>query len=212
MQTALLFLCAFALPFGLAYASGQDKGTTQKVIIMFGPPASGKGTQAKRLAETLHLPHISTGDLLRENISQKTPLGLKAKGFMDAGKLVPDELVLDLLFDRISKPDATQGYILDGVPRTLAQAEAFEKKLSPSASLIVLNLEVSDEVILERALGRKRSDDTPEVVKERLKTYYTQTAPLLDYYRKKQVLVSIDGEKAPEAVFQSLTEALNQKK
>ena len=118
------------------------KGDTAKpqVIILLGPPASGKGTQASKLAAEAKLPHISTGDLFRENISQSTELGLKAKTFMDAGKLVPDELVLDMLFDRVSKPDCKNGYVLDGFPRTIPQAEALDARLGKNVSLKVVNL------------------------------------------------------------------------
>lgn len=206
MQISYIFLFLLAFPFALLFA---DTGNTQKVIALFGPPASGKGTQAIRLAEATQLPHISTGDLFRENISKKTPLGLKAKEYIDAGKLVPDDLVLEILFDRISKPDAQKGYILDGVPRTIAQAEALQKKMPKNASMVVLNLVVSDDTIVQRALARKRQDDTPEVIKERLNAYYTQTAPLIDYYKKKGVLIDIDGEKSPDEVFDSLKKALN---
>lgn len=180
----------------------------KQVIIILGAPASGKGTQSIRVAEALKLPHISTGDLFRENIANQTPLGKQAKEFIDAGKLVPDDIVLNMLFDRISKEDAARGYILDGFPRTIPQAEALEKHLSPGTSLEVLNLEVSDDTIVKRALSRKRSDDTPEVVKERLKAYHNQTAPLVDYYSKRGALHPIDGEKSPDEVFKELMEVL----
>ena len=205
MQTYLLFLLILALPLTLLSAPPVH---APQVVIVLGAPASGKGTQAVQLSKLLGVPHISTGDLFRENMGNNTPLGQKAKGFIDAGKLVPDELVLDMLFERISQRDAAQGYVLDGFPRTLPQAEALESKLPPNSSIKVLNLVVSDDTIVKRALGRKRSDDTPEVVKERLKNYYNQTAPLVDYYSKKNLLKNIDGEKSPEAVFEELKKAL----
>jgi adenylate kinase len=151
---------------------------------MLGAPASGKGTQSVELAKKLSIPHVSTGDLFRENISNQTELGKKAKSYIDQGKLVPDELVLDMLFDRVAKQDAKNGYILDGFPRTLVQAEALDKHLPKKATVIVLNLDVSDETITKRALGRKRSDDTLEVIQERLRNYHAQTAPLVEYYKK----------------------------
>jgi adenylate kinase len=203
-----LFLLALLIPFLPLAMINAETDACQKVIVLFGPPASGKGTQAIRLAENLRLPHISTGDLFRENIRNNTPLGRKAKSFIDAGKLVPDELVFEILFDRLSQGDAHAGYILDGFPRTLDQARTLEKKLPPNASVLVLNLVVSDETILKRALGRKRSDDTPEVVKERLHAYYTQTAPLIGYYKEKGILTPIDGEKTPDEVFADLVQAL----
>jgi len=128
--------------------------TKQKIVILLGPPGSGKGTQAVRLTKELGIPHISTGDLFRENISKNTELGQRAKTYMNAGKLVPDEVVLDMLFDRVSRPDCAKGYLLDGFPRTIPQAEALDKHLSKGVDLIVLDLEVPDEVIVKRAEGR----------------------------------------------------------
>lgn len=206
MQFCILFLLVFILPISM-FASSSPSSENPQVVILLGPPASGKGTQAIRVAEKLHLPHISTGDLFRENISKNTPLGQQAKSYMDNGQLVPDDLVLQLLFDRTDKSDAAKGYILDGFPRTIYQAEALEKHLPKNASLIVLNLNVSDATILQRALGRKRSDDTPEVVKERLNAYHTQTAPLINYYKNKNLLVDINGEKTPDEVFKELMDA-----
>ena len=127
----------------------------RRVVILLGPPGAGKGTQAARLSKDLALPHISTGDLFRDNLARKTELGAKAKAFMDAGKLVPDALVLDMLFDRVAKPDCAGGYLLDGFPRTLPQAEAFEKALPAGTKVTALNLRVSDEAIVERLSGRR---------------------------------------------------------
>lgn len=210
MQFYILLSLLFVLPLTLLIADAPktDTKTAPKIIIILGAPASGKGTQAVQVAKALHIPHISTGDLLRENVGKNTALGIKAKTFMESGKLVPDDLVLAMLFERISAPDAVNGYVLDGFPRTLPQAEELQKKLPPTAKIYVLNLDVSDDTIMKRALGRKRSDDTPEVVKERLKNYHAQTAPLVDYYAKKQLLQNVDGEKTPDEVFQQLTTLL----
>ena len=205
MKSIFYLLMILVLP---CYSNVATSSDLPQVVIILGAPASGKGTQAVQLAKALNIPHISTGDLLRENISKNTELGKKAKNYMDEGKLVPDDLVLAILFDRISRKDANHGYILDGFPRTIAQAETLEKKLPPKATVTVLNLVVSDETIMKRALGRKRSDDTPEVVKKRLKTYYELTAPLVAYYQKKGQLKNIDGEKAPEDVFKALEQAI----
>lgn len=207
------YILAFLIPFASfsMLNASLNENKEQNVIILFGPPASGKGTQAARIADTTHLPHISTGDLFRENIRDNTPLGRKAKEYIDQGKLVPDSLVLEILYDRLAKNDTKNGFILDGVPRTLEQANALENYLSSNAALIVLNLIVSDDTILKRALGRKRTDDTPEVIKERLRAYYNQTAPLIDFYRKKGVLINIDGEKSPDDVFNKLTEILKER-
>lgn len=131
----------------------------RRVLILLGPPGAGKGTQALRLGADLSLPHVSTGDLFRDNLSRNTPLGGKAKGFMDSGKLVPDALVLEMLFDRVAKPDCAKGYLLDGFPRTLTQADALEAALASAAggtsSLLVLNMRVADAVLVERLSGRR---------------------------------------------------------
>jgi adenylate kinase len=124
------------------------------VLILLGPPGAGKGTQAARLSQALSLPHVSTGDLFREHKRNGTPLGKQAQVFMDAGKLVPDELVLDMLFERVAKPDCARGFLLDGFPRTVAQAEALEKRLGRGHSLRVLDLRVADGALRERLTGR----------------------------------------------------------
>lgn len=155
MKMLLLGLCLFAVSIGaVLFAHDAHTGPHQRVVILLGPPGSGKGTQAVRLTKELGIPHISTGDLFRENISKNTELGKRAKEYTNAGKLVPDELVLDMLFDRVSRPDCAKGYLLDGFPRTLPQAEAFGKFLPAFAELTVLNLEVPDDIIVKRAEGR----------------------------------------------------------
>lgn len=204
------------------------------IVILLGAPGAGKGTQATRLASFRRSPHVSTGDLLRENRKQGTELGKQAQQHMDAGRLVPDELVLAMLFDRVARPDCVDGYILDGFPRTLAQAEALDKHIAGS-SLQVFEVQVSDATIVERAAGRltckacgntqhqrfsppkvagrcdkcggelaQRPDDRAEVVRERLRVYHEQARPLVAYYARKGCLKPIDGERAPDVVFADL--------
>ncbi|MCK6448107.1 MAG: adenylate kinase [Planctomycetes bacterium] len=126
-----------------------------QVLILLGAPGAGKGTQAARLCAARSLAHISTGDLFRENLKKETPLGKRAKGFMDAGQLVPDDLVLEMLFDRVAKPDCQRGYLLDGFPRTIPQAEALEKRLGKPARVTVLSLVVPEQVLIDRLTGRR---------------------------------------------------------
>ena len=209
-----------------------------RVAIFMGAPGAGKGTQAARVSKNLDLAHISTGDLFRENISKGTELGERAKGFNDAGQLVPDELVLDMLFDRVQQADCESGYILDGFPRTVVQAEALTKRLA-GTSVHVVEIAVPDEVIVERLAGRllckacgntqhrqfappavegtcdgcsgelyQRADDSPDTVQGRLAVYHEQTAPVVDYYKSHGILARVDGMQSPDSVFQSLIQGL----
>ncbi len=160
MKLILMCLCFFISSLGLVTFAAAQPEEEQKeslprhVVILLGPPGSGKGTQAIKLSKRLHFPHISTGDLLRENVSQKTPLGKQAQAFMDAGKLVPDALVLDMLFTRVAQADCDKGYILDGFPRTIYQAEVFDSKMTNKDQIIVLNLKVADDSLIKRIEGR----------------------------------------------------------
>lgn len=174
------------------------------IVILLGAPGSGKGTQAVRLAAEMGLPHVSTGDLFRENVGNQTELGVLAKTFMDKGELVPDDVVLDMLFDRVGADDCADGYVLDGFPRTEPQAEALSARLGGDVTVGAVLLEVSDEEIRRRAAGRGRDDDAPEVVTKRLAVYREQTAPLIRYYTNLGVLHTIDGERTPDDVFADL--------
>ena len=184
-------------------------------MIFLGPPGAGKGTQAKILADTCEIPHISTGDILREAKAQGTPLGQKAQSYMVRGELVPDELILDLIRDRLSQADAQKGWILDGFPRNATQAEFLDKLLEELNQVYdsVINLEVPDEVLVTRLLGRaqkeKREDDTEEVIRHRLEVYRTQTAPLIDFYRQRQALASVDGNCLLDDVTAALKQVVN---
>ena len=191
-------------------------------IVLFGAPGAGKGTQAKELIDKYGIPQISTGDLFREAIGNKTELGMKAKEFMDNGQLVPDSLTMSIVEERFKQPDCQNGFILDGFPRTVFQAEELDKMLSKMGKKIdkVVALEVRDSEIVERITGRRiskstgkiyhikhnppidekledlyqREDDTEEIVVKRLTAYKIQTAPVLDYYKSQDKVISIDGE------------------
>ena len=210
-------------------------------IIMLGAPGAGKGTQAKKIAEKYTVPHISTGDIFRANIKEGTELGLKAKQFMDQGLLVPDEVTIGMLLDRIHQEDCKNGYVLDGFPRTIPQAESLTEALAGMGEAIdyAIDVDVPDENIVNRMAGRRaclkcgatyhvdfappkkegicdvcgselvlRDDDKPETVQKRLSVYHEQTQPLIDYYKEKGVLHSVDGTQAMDAVFESITEIL----
>lgn len=177
-------------------------------LLLFGPPGAGKGTQAQILASLLAIPHISTGDIFRAAVANQTELGIQAKGFMDRGELVPDSLVIDLIKDRLTQPDTHNGWLLDGFPRTLPQAEALEQLLTYLGQEYdrVLNLEVPDATLVERMLGRGRQDDNEAVIRTRLQVYRDQTEPLIGFYRQRQRLVDIDGSLDVESVTHQIQE------
>lgn len=210
-------------------------------IIMLGAPGAGKGTQARMLAEKYSIPHISTGDIFRANIKNGTELGKKAKAFIDAGALVPDELTIDLVMDRISSEDCAKGFILDGFPRTINQAKKLTEALSKGSGEIdwAIDVEVPDDEIVSRMSGRRicsscgssyhvvnippkkenvcdecgaelytREDDKEETVRKRLAVYHEKTQPLIQYYRELGKVISIDGTKEMEAVFNAIIEKL----
>jgi adenylate kinase len=168
-------------------------------IIFLGPPGSGKGTQAKLLAERLNVPAISTGDMLRAAVREGTPLGLQAKAVMEAGELVSDDLMIGLIRERISQPDARPGFLLDGFPRTVEQAVALDGLLKGNEKRLssVVNLSVPEGVLIDRLAGRSgqenRSDDRRETVLERLRVYRQKTEPLIEFYRQRGLLTDVDG-------------------
>jgi adenylate kinase len=180
-------------------------------LVFLGPPGVGKGTQSERLAAHLNVAHLSTGDMLREARQQQTDLGLEADKYMSAGKLVPDELMLQMVSRRLEAADCRAGYLLDGFPRTLGQAEALDAILDARQTPLelVLELTAGTEELVRRLSARGRDDDKPEVVRKRLEEYHRQTAPLSDYYHERGLLRTIEGEGTPEAVFGRIREVVD---
>ena len=206
-----------------------------KNLVFLGPPGAGKGTQASRVSERLGIPHISTGDMLRAAIREQTETGLKAKAYIDKGELVPDEIVIALVKERIAQDDCKNGYILDGFPRTIAQAEALDQITTITKAI---NITASDQVIVKALSGRRfcpkcgntthvdliqsnqcekcgaelicRADDQPETVQNRLDVYAKNTKPLLDYYAKKGLLCDVTGHRGIDVVFKDVMAALGE--
>jgi adenylate kinase len=185
-------------------------------VVILGPPGAGKGTQAKRVAADREIPHIATGDMLRAAMSAGTELGARVKGIYDRGDLVPDELMIDLIRDRLEDADTEFGFVLDGFPRTPAQAEALDELLDEIGRelTVVLEFQAPDDVVLERLDGRAkiegRTDDGRQVVQRRLQVYAEQTAPLVAYYRARGNLVGIHADRTVDEVFAEVQEVLEQ--
>lgn len=213
-------------------------------ILFLGPPGAGKGTQCKRLSSKLNLPHLSSGDLLREAVKAGTVSGIRAKQFMDAGALVPDDVLINMFRDKLSAPECANGFILDGYPRNLSQAEnldALLEKLKKNLT-VVINLAVTESLLMERITGRRicsnrdcntpyhvkfappkdnnkcdhcgnelyqRNDDTERLVGDRLKTYREQTQPLIEYYTKRGLLKTVNGDGSQDDIFQELLKAVH---
>ena len=181
-----------------------------KRLIFLGPPGAGKGTQAQILSNDNHIPHVSTGDILRAAVAQETPLGKQAKDYMARGELVPDALILSLIQDRLSYEDTGNGWILDGFPRNINQAAFLEELLAEleQNADCVLNLEVPDEVLVTRLLERKRKDDNESTIRRRLEVYHQDTVPLIDFYQQREILKTINGDRTMDEVSQQLREAI----
>jgi adenylate kinase len=213
-------------------------------LVLLGAPGAGKGTQAKKLIEKYSIPQISTGDILRQAVAEGTPLGMEAKAVMDRGELVPDSMVLGLVWERLRRDDCRNGYILDGFPRNTAQAEALDKMLSKMAAplSVAVSIDADKNDLMKRMTGRRtcrscqqvyniyfsppkkegicdkcggalfqRDDDREETIRKRLDVYEAQTAPLIDYYRRKGILKSIQGTGSIEEIFRKVCNALEGK-
>ena len=181
-------------------------------LVFFGPPGAGKGTQAQKIVADFGIPQISTGEILRAAVTSGTPLGKQAGPLMAAGKLVPDELVIGIVQERLKEPDCAQGFLLDGFPRTIAQAEALAQALSKLGKQIehVVSLEVPDAVIHERMKGRGRADDSPETVQKRLDVFRQQTAPLKAHYEKLGLLRTVNGVGSLDEIAAGIRKSIGQ--
>jgi adenylate kinase len=195
-----------------AEAIEQESGNSRsRKIVLLGPPGAGKGTQAALLAAQLGVPAISTGDMLRQAVAEGSELGLKVKGIMDSGALVDDATMAEVVKDRLAKADAREGYLLDGYPRTLPQAETLAGILREAGQELdaVLSVEVPEEELVRRSVARNRgADDREEVVRERQRVYREKTEPLIEYYRERNLLRVIDGNRPVEEVTRQMLDSL----
>jgi adenylate kinase len=178
-------------------------------LVIFGRQGAGKGTQSLRLSEHYGIPHVSTGDMLREAVAEGAELGQRAKAIMDAGDLVPDDVMEGIVVDRLAKPDAARGWLLDGYPRTLGQVEALCRHLGEDFADLAVNLDVPVDVVMARMVARGRADDTEEAIRRRLDHYEEQTAPLLAWFAERDRLATVDGVGTEDEVFERLVKVVD---
>jgi adenylate kinase len=198
-------------PAELAVLPEADSGTSTAMrIVLIGPPGAGKGTQAVRLAGRLGVPHLSTGDMLREAVRLKTDAGRRSEPFMTSGRLVPDEIVHQLVVDRVARDDCADGYLLDGFPRTAPQAKMLDELLAGRGMAVdaAIKIDVDEDVLLERLAGRRREDDDAAIIRQRLDHYRQLTQPMEAYYKTAGRLRTIDGHGAPDEVFDRIVAEL----
>jgi len=199
-------LFVLALAAGIFSCSGESRDATTRQFVMLGPPGAGKGTQARQMRDEYGIPHISTGAILRAEADRGTELGVEVKEIMERGELVADEIMLQLVEARLQEPDCAGGFILDGFPRTIEQAEALGGILAKlgKGPVTVVSLAVPDGVLMERLLARKRADDTEDTIRNRIRIYHEKTAPLLEYYKGVGTVIQIDGDQSIEDVFKEI--------
>lgn len=240
-KTMISFLALFLLVTSctsVPHQSEVSKAVKKQVIILLGAPGSGKGTHGIPLSQKLSIPVLSTGDLLRDQLRNKTDLGEKARPFMEKGALVPDELIVDIVLNRISADDCSNGYILDGFPRTLPQAQLLVEKIKNDSQIKAIFFEVKDQTVIERITGRlscpkcgrpyhktfnppkhkghcdcgteltQRADDKEEIIVKRLKEYHLSTEPVIKYFAEQNFLKTLDAEKKPDEVWTDLQQVL----